>query len=128
MEINKCLEDPNTKYSDQYMPLAMMPGVVEAIQNAGGGGAFLIITADENDVLQKTAGEIATALDSGLLGLYRTTFEPGVGGNVNYGGLLVGYVYDDRSNKYLFTMYPFGQTEAWQYSASTLDDYPEPVE
>ena len=39
MEINKCLEDPNTQYSDQYMPLAMMPAVVEAIQNAGGGSS-----------------------------------------------------------------------------------------
>ena len=35
MEINKCLEDPNTQYSDQYMPLAM-PAVVEAIQNGSG--------------------------------------------------------------------------------------------
>lgn len=38
MEINKCLEDPNTVYSDQYMPLAMMPAVIEAIQQGGGGG------------------------------------------------------------------------------------------
>lgn len=38
MEINKCLRDPATAMSDQFMPIAMMPAVVEAIDNGGGGG------------------------------------------------------------------------------------------
>lgn len=55
MEINKCLEDPNTVYSDQYMPLALMPAVVEAIQNSGGLPS--IESGDAGKVLTVNAGE-----------------------------------------------------------------------
>lgn len=70
MEINKCLEDPNTVYSDQYMPLALMPAVIEAIQNAGGGIEIITATFSETAgglVLSKTWNELNSMLSNSVM-------------------------------------------------------------
>lgn len=91
MEINKCLEDPNTVYSDQYMPLAMMPAVIEAIQQGGGGNedlmfAFMDTMGDELTCSVTYADMSAKILSGGRVFIYSneantpgfagTTFAP----------------------------------------------------
>lgn len=118
MEINKCLEDPNTQYSDQYMPLAMMPAVVEAIQNAGGGGFPLITEASETGTLNKTAAELIAMLESGSMGLIVPDTNT-AGSEWSYQNFLSSYIYDERGG------YQFGtMTGVKTYVTNSLDGYP----
>lgn len=76
--MNKEFLDPNTKYSDQKVDLAKMPGLVgeldariTALEEGGGGGNSplivhsTLIEGDEMYQLDRTFGEIRAAINAG---------------------------------------------------------------
>ena len=80
LQINPCLYDEKLQYSDQYMPIAMMPAIVEAIGSGGGGGgggtAPLIVTINsDTGYTDKTFGECWDAFLAGRSVLYRSFYE-----------------------------------------------------
>lgn len=81
LQINPSLYDEKLQYSDQYMPMAMMPAIVEAISNGGGGGGGgttepLIVTIDnETGYTNKTYKECKDAILAGQMVFYRYYYE-----------------------------------------------------